>query len=434
MLRNNSIEDAFPPQNFDQLQLSDIIDAEALQEMMDDYYALTGMGIGIIDLNGTVLVGTGWQEICVQFHRAVPESCRFCIESDISLSSGVAPGQFKEYRCKNNMLDIVTPIMLADCHIGNIFLGQFLYDDEEPDYSLFRQQALRFGYDEAEYIAALEKVPRFSRDTVQTAMSFYSKLAQMISKSNYNNVVLADSLSRSKRYEQELLKKNDELERFTYTVSHDLKSPVITIKGFTGSLEKDLAMGRYDRMAEDLKRVSTAADTMNVLLRDLQELSTIGRIIKTPEPVDMNELVHEVLLQLDDLVAESGVSVTVHPVLPTVTCDRGRIVEVWQNLLNNGIRFIGNSSDPKIVIGMREEEGERVYFVQDNGIGIDEKYHSVVFGLFNKLDAKSEGTGIGLTLAKRIIEVHGGKIWIESQGVGYGSRFCFTLPQNLSSL
>lgn len=192
------------PPDFADVELADIIDVTAVQEMMDDYYALTGIGVGIIDLNGTVLVGTGWQSICVNFHRAVPESCAFCRESDISLSSGVPPGTFKEYRCRNNMWDIATPIMLGDRHIGNIFLGQFLYDDEKPDYELFRAQARRFGYDEAEYLAALDRVPRWSRETVRKAMGFYSKLARMISKANYNNVILADTLARREQAEEAL--------------------------------------------------------------------------------------------------------------------------------------------------------------------------------------------------------------------------------------
>ncbi len=413
--------------NLETVELSDLIDAPALQEMMNDYYALTGIGVGIIDLKGTVLVGTGWQDICVNFHRACPESCRFCHESDIFLSSGVTPGTFKAYRCKNNMWDIVTPIMLSSRHIGNIFLGQFLYDDEEPDYDLFRAQARRFGYDEAAYIAALDRVSRFSRETVQTAMSYYSKLAQMISKANYSNVLLADALSRSTRAEIELQQKNAELERYAYTVSHDLKSPIITIKGFTGSLEKDLAKGNYERMAGDLKRVSNAADKMNDLLRDLLELSTIGRVIKAPEPVDMNLLVTDVLAQLAGSLKSHNLTVAVQPDLPTVECDRHRIAEVVQNLLENAINYIGDQAEPKILFGMRVEDGVNIFFVQDNGIGIDEKFHRVIFGLFNKLDANSGGTGIGLALVKRIIEVHGGRVWVESEGAGMGSRFCFTV-------
>ena len=239
----------------------------------------------------------------------------------------------------------------------------------------------------------------------------------------------ARDITESKEYEKELQQKNAELERFTYTVSHDLKSPIITIKGFTGSLEKDLAKGNYERMAGDLKRVSDAADKMVDLLRDLLELSTIGRIIKAPEAVDMNLLVGDVLAQLAGPLKNRNLTVAVQPGLPEVLCDKRRMAEVLQNLLENAINYMGDQADPQIQLGMREEAGEHIFFVQDNGIGIDEKYHKVIFGLFNKLDSESGGTGIGLALVKRIIEVHGGRVWVESEGEGMGSCFCFTIKE-----
>jgi len=240
---------------------------------------------------------------------------------------------------------------------------------------------------------------------------------------------LEKEVEERKKREADLEVKNAELERFTYTVSHDLKSPIITIKGFTGSLEKDLANGNYGRMVGDLKRVSDAADKMDDLLRDLLELSTIGRIIHTPEPVNMNQLVHDVLAQLAVPLKNNAITVVVQPDLPTVFCDRQRMMEVVQNLIENAIRYRRDQVDPQIHFGVRSDEDKHVFFVQDNGIGIDEKYHHVIFGLFNKLDAKRDGTGIGLALVKRIIEVHGGKVWVESEGIGKGSRFCFTVGQ-----
>jgi len=192
------------PLDFDSVELSDVIDVAALQDLLNDYYAVTGIGIGIVDLKGKVLVGIGWQDICVKFHRAHPESCKFCRESDITLSQGVKLGTFKEYRCKNNMWDCVTPIMLLDRHIGNIFLGQFFYEDEIPDYELFRSQARRYGFDESAYLAAIDRVPRWSRETVTAAMGFYSKLAQMISTVNHNNVMLASTLASRYEVEEEL--------------------------------------------------------------------------------------------------------------------------------------------------------------------------------------------------------------------------------------
>jgi len=236
--------------------------------------------------------------------------------------------------------------------------------------------------------------------------------------------------AEQKLTEEELNLKVAELERFTYTVSHDLKSPIITIKGFTGALEKDLLNGNYERMAGDLKRVSDAADKMNDLLRDLLELSTIGRVINTPEPVDMNLLLVDVLAQLAGSMNNHGLNVAVQPGLPTIFCDRVRMAEVLQNLLENAINFMGDQAEPRILFGTREEDGTAIFFVQDNGIGLDERYHQIIFGLFNKLDAKSQGTGVGLALVKRIVEVHGGRVWVESEGIGKGSRFCFTIGGN----
>jgi PAS domain S-box-containing protein/putative nucleotidyltransferase with HDIG domain len=193
------------------LELSDIIDSEKLQVLMNEFYGLTRIGIGIIDLRGRVLVGTGWQDICTKFHRINPESCRLCIESDLELSHNVPAGTFKLYRCKNNMWDMATPIMLGDKHVGNIFLGQFLFDDETPDYEIFRQQARRYGFDEQEYLAALDRIPRWNRQTVNAAMSFYSVFAGVIGNLSYSNIKLVYALEARKRAEEELHRLNREL-------------------------------------------------------------------------------------------------------------------------------------------------------------------------------------------------------------------------------
>lgn len=176
------------------LDLGDMLDVPAVQAMMNDFHALTGIGIGIIDLHGQVLISAGWQDICLHFHRVHPEACRNCLESDIVLSRDVAPGEFKAYRCQNHMWDVVTPITLGDRHVGNLFLGQFVYEDEELDYDFFRSQARRYGFDEVAYLAALEKIPRWSQETVAVAMRFYAKLAQMLSQLSFNNLRLAQTL------------------------------------------------------------------------------------------------------------------------------------------------------------------------------------------------------------------------------------------------
>lgn len=225
---------------------------------------------------------------------------------------------------------------------------------------------------------------------------------------------------------RELEDKNSELERFTYTVSHDLKSPLITIKGFLGFLEKDAASGNMMRLREDVRRIADATDKMQVLLNDLLELSRIGRLVNPPQSVGFNDIVSEALDLVYGRLQENKVQVMVQVDLPAVYGDRQRLVEALQNLIDNAAKFIG--SDPRIEIGQDGYEGRRpIFFVRDNGIGIDPVHHDRIFGLFNKLDIESEGTGIGLSLVKRIIEIHGGRIWVKSEA-GAGATFYFTLP------
>jgi signal transduction histidine kinase len=227
---------------------------------------------------------------------------------------------------------------------------------------------------------------------------------------------------------KELEVKNAELERFTYTVSHDLKSPLITIRGFLGLLEKDALEGNFERVRSDMERVSNATAKMQRLLNELLELSRIGRMMNPSQVVPFEAIAREAVELVGGQINARGVKVEIAADLPTVSGDRARLVEVVQNLVDNAVKFMGDQPQPRIEIGRREENGERVIFVRDNGIGIDPAYHERIFGLFNKLDPQSEGTGVGLALVKRILEVHGGRIWVESEGKSKGAAFCFTLP------
>ncbi|MEM7582664.1 MAG: ATP-binding protein [Acidobacteriota bacterium] len=227
---------------------------------------------------------------------------------------------------------------------------------------------------------------------------------------------------------EQLETKNAELERFTYTVSHDLKSPLVTIRGFVGLLERDIASGKQDRIQRDIERIDNAAATMGRLLDELLELSRIGRVTQPPTEAALTTLVKEAAELVAGHLAERNIELEIAEGLPLVTGDQPRLVEVFQNLLENAIKFMGEHPHPKIEIGIGESRGETACFVRDNGAGIESRYHEKIFGLFNRLDQSVEGTGIGLALVKRIVEVHGGKIWVESAGAGAGSTFWLTLP------
>jgi signal transduction histidine kinase len=183
------------------------------------------------------------------------------------------------------------------------------------------------------------------------------------------------------------------------------------------------------RFNEDVARIASAVDKMQTLLNELLELSRIGRIVNPPQEVPFDAIVWEALSLLSGPLDAAQIRLKVAAEFPVVRVDRTRIVEVIQNLVNNAVKFMGDQAEPLIEIGVQgtDTDGKPIFYVRDNGIGIEPQYHERIFGLFNRLDPTIEGTGIGLTLVKRIIETHGGRIWVESEH-GKGATFFFTLP------
>jgi len=259
-------------------------------------------------------------------------------------------------------------------------------------------------------------------------------MIRVVNLIDYGFYAIYSDISQRKRAERivqeqlrELEGKNAEMERFTYTVSHDLRSPLITIKGFAGLLLDESKNGYSDSMESDLERICNAADKMDHLLRDLLELSRVG-MLNNYGQFDMGSLVGTVAELLTGGLSARGVRIKVAPGMPTLSADEARIQEVIQNLIENAVKFMGTQSDPLIEIGHEQIENEHMFYVRDNGIGIEPIYQQRIFGLFDQLDPRYEGTGIGLSLVKRIIEFHKGRIWVESEGSGQVSTFFFTLP------
>ncbi len=228
---------------------------------------------------------------------------------------------------------------------------------------------------------------------------------------------------------KELESRNLELERFTYTVSHDLRSPLITMRGFVSFLMEDAASGDMERLQKDVNRIVNATEKMQQLLNELLELSRVGRVMNPTQDVPFGSIVEEALERVRGQLENRRVKVIVQENLPIVRGDPTRLIEVVQNLADNAAKFMGDQSQPLVEIGGSGigSDGYATFFVRDNGVGIEPKFHERIFGLFDKLDTQSAGTGVGLALVKRIIEVHGGKIWVESAGKG-GSTFYFSLP------
>lgn len=285
------------------------------------------------------------------------------------------------------------------------------------------------------------RAPVLTEDEIGTLAKTFNRMTEALEKE------IAERLRIERQREaliEELEARNEELGRFTYTVSHDLKSPLVTIRGFLGLLEKDAEAGDAERMAQDIGHIRGATETMRQILEDLLELSRVGRQLNPTEDVALSDLVRQALESVAGSFTARGVEVAVETGKVAVRGDRIRLLEVFQNLLANAAAFMGDEPRPRVEIGARpaaaadcppgepptQEGGDKVLCrVGDNGIGIDPRHHKRVFNLFERLDPSTKGTGIGLALVKRIVELHGGNIWIESPGVaGKGTTFYFTLP------
>jgi K+-sensing histidine kinase KdpD len=227
----------------------------------------------------------------------------------------------------------------------------------------------------------------------------------------------------------ELKERYDEIEQLLCAISHDLILPLVTIKGFLGYLKKDIASGGRQRMEIDLGLIGDAVERMEALLIRALDVSSIGKLSGRREKVSYSEIVKEALSLTADKINSSKASITIASDLPTVNVDRARIVDVLVSLIENCIRHKSNARPLEIEIGYQEKDGEIVFFVRDNGAGIDPKSQKDIFSLFYR-NSMAENTLAGLALSRRIIEVHGGRMWIDSDASD-GCSVYFTLPESL---
>ncbi len=187
--------------------LSDLVDLSQIQNLSEAHYKAAGMPIGIIDARtGAILVGTGWQDICTRFHRSHPLSEKRCQESDSYIKGRVHDGKPSAYKCQNGLWDIGIPITVDGSHLATLFLGQFFYEREKPDRNFFVRQAGEFGYDLSAYLAALDRVPVFSREKVDTILEYNVAFAKFIADLGHKKQLLSRELEERKRAEQELRK------------------------------------------------------------------------------------------------------------------------------------------------------------------------------------------------------------------------------------
>lgn len=229
------------------------------------------------------------------------------------------------------------------------------------------------------------------------------------------------------RANEELRHRNAEMEQFTYTVSHDLKSPLVTVQGYAGLIEHESQRGSADRLVEYAREIKAAGQHMSTLIGDLLELSRIGRVVGEPRQVDIAEIARHVGRTHVAQLESRGIRYVVRDDIPPVVADAHRIGQVIDNLVVNAIKYGVRDTGTIIEVGGEASSGEVRIYVRDNGPGIPTEYQGRIFDLFQRLHAEPDGTGVGLAIVKRIMEVHNGRVWVESRP-DEGATFWIALP------
>lgn len=224
---------------------------------------------------------------------------------------------------------------------------------------------------------------------------------------------------------EELAAKSNELERFSHSISHDLRTPLTAIGGFAQFLKKQIVKGNYADAETIAQKIADITTRMENRLNEILKLAKIGKIINPEDEIDFEEIIDDTLNLLANRLEDSSIDVKIEGPFPKIIGDRTRLIEVLENLVDNAIKYIGTAPN-QITIGCRREDDKPVFYVMDNGIGIDTEHFEHIFELFWRLDSNAGGDGTGLAITRRIIEAHGGKIWVESGGQGKGACFCFT--------
>ncbi|OKH33380.1 hybrid sensor histidine kinase/response regulator [[Phormidium ambiguum] IAM M-71] len=283
-------------------------------------------------------------------------------------------------------------------------------------------------------LGAVDYIPKpFHVDEVLARIENHLSLRKLQKQLKEQNALFEQEIMTRQQTEQalqkanqELAKKNSELEQFAYVTSHDLQAPLATIASYAELLQQNYKSNLDSQANEYIQYIVTGCLTMQNLIEDLLEYSRIGRNQKALSLVDIKSIIDKVCRNLKSTIHQNKATI-IYQDLPTVMADGSQLLQLFQNLIDNSIKY-RREELPKIEISVESRENEYLFIVNDNGIGIDSKYFERIFQMFQRLHSTQDysGTGIGLAICQKIVELHGGRIWVESQ-LGKGTTFYFTI-------
>jgi len=434
-----------PPGDTGAVAFGDIFDLEEIQALQDAFSHAAGVSSIISDTAGNPITRPSRiTRFCSQIIQKTERGLANCIRSDAELGrvSDHLPNIRPCLCC--GLMDAGMPIMLGDRAIANWLVGQALVEPcRENDIV---EYATRLGANPEEAREALAEVPRISVERFSAITELLQITATQLSKLALQNLLQGREISRRMDAERDLRELNLELEKrvaartaaleeinrelsaFSYSVSHDLRTPLRAIDGFSQALLEDCVDGLDVSGKDYLNRIRAATLRMSSLIDDMLHLSRITRQEQNLTEIDLSAMATEALGELRNMNPDRIVTCEVQPGM-TAFADRQLMRIALMNLLSNSWKYSAKHKTAKICFRCEQQDGETVFIVSDDGAGFDMTYVDRLFGVFQRLHSAKdfEGNGIGLATVKRIITRHGGRIWAEG-ATEKGASFYFTLP------
>ena len=435
-----------PMGDLGRLLFEELFNLADIQKIQDAFAQATGVASIITRPDGTPITRpSNFTYLCSELIRTTEQGRLKCFESDAAVGGYHPAGPMVQPCFSCGLWDAGTSISVGGYHVANWMIGQVR--DESQSQEKMAAYAREIGVDEGRFLKAFYEVPSMSRERFNQIAESLFILGGRLSDSAYQNIQQArliaekDSAEAEVRRLNENLEKrvqertlqleiaNKEMEAFSYSVSHDLRAPLRSIDGFARILVEDYQDELDAAGRQHLSRINLATRRMGNLIDDLLKLSKTSRSELAVSDCDLSRLGSRVTGNLADLNPERRVEVFIHSGM-RVQADPNLLQVVLENLLGNAWKFTARCQDPRIELGeSAAPDGERVFFIRDNGAGFDLAQAGQLFAPFQRFHAASEfeGTGIGLALVQRIIHRHGGRIWAEAEP-GKGATFHFTLP------